>query len=98
MVQSTRGVVGFGASRYVQMLPRGRIPGPCSPAILLSSPDLGATMTQNLDCPIIAIEEHYWDAELASHFAGSEGSRSGRIEERLRDFGGERVADMNSAG
>jgi predicted TIM-barrel fold metal-dependent hydrolase len=68
------------------------------PAILYSSPDLGATMTQKLDCPIIAIEEHYWDVELASHFAGSEGSRSGRIEERLRDFGGERVADMNSAG
>ncbi|WP_353072084.1 amidohydrolase family protein [Tunturiibacter gelidoferens] len=55
-------------------------------------------MTQKLDCPVIAIEEHYWDAELASHFSGSEGSRSGRIEERLRDFGGDRIADMDSAG
>ena len=55
-------------------------------------------MTPELDCPIIAIEEHYWDAELASHFSGSEGSRFGRIEARLRDFGGDRIADMDSAG
>lgn len=55
-------------------------------------------MTERLDCPVIAIEEHYWDAELASHYTGSEGSRAGRIEERLRDFGGDRIADMDAAG
>ncbi|MBI2726537.1 MAG: amidohydrolase [Polaromonas sp.] len=46
----------------------------------------------------IAIEEHYWDDELASHFVGSEGSRAGPIEKRLRDFGGERISDMDRAG
>ena len=33
--------------------------------------------------PIIAIEEHYWDDELASHFSGPEGSKPGLIESRL---------------
>lgn len=47
---------------------------------------------------IIAIEEHYWDAELASHFEAQEGSRAGRMEARLLDLGGERVADMDRAG
>lgn len=47
---------------------------------------------------VIAVEEHYWDAELAAHFAGSEGSRAGGMEARLRDFGGERIADMDRAG
>ena len=48
--------------------------------------------------PVIAIEEHYWDDELASHFTGSEGSRAGKIEKRLRDFGGDRIKDMDTAG
>lgn len=47
---------------------------------------------------IIAVEEHYWDAELASYFQGAEASRAGRIEARLRDFGGDRIADMDRAG
>ena len=47
---------------------------------------------------VIAVEEHYWDAELASHFQGSEGSRPGQMEARLHDFGGERIADMDRAG
>ena len=48
--------------------------------------------------PIIAIEEHYWDAELASHFTGAEASRAGAIESRLRSFGGKRLTDMDEAG
>ena len=47
---------------------------------------------------VIAVEEHYWDAELASHFKGAEASRAGPMEARLRDFGGERIADMDRAG
>ncbi|MDO9437637.1 amidohydrolase family protein [Hydrogenophaga sp.] len=50
------------------------------------------------DHPVIAIEEHYWDDELASHFTGAEASRAGPIEKRLRDFGGERLRDMDAAG
>jgi len=48
--------------------------------------------------PIIAIEEHYWDDELAAHFSGPEGSKPGIIESRLRSFGGDRVRDMEAAG
>ncbi|MBI2726518.1 MAG: amidohydrolase [Polaromonas sp.] len=55
-------------------------------------------MFKNPRCQVIAIEEHYWDAELASHFVGAEGSRPGVIENRLRDFGGDRIADMDAAG
>ena len=55
-------------------------------------------MMKKPQCPIIAIEEHYWDDELASHFTGPEGSKPGLIEARLRSFGGDRVADMNAAG
>ena len=47
---------------------------------------------------IIAVEEHYWDPELASCFEGQEASRAGRVESRLRDFGGARLADMDRAG
>lgn len=47
---------------------------------------------------IIAIEEHFWDRELAATYRGVEASRPGRVEERLKDFGGERIADMDAAG
>ena len=46
---------------------------------------------------IIAIEEHYWDAELATHFKGTEAARAGDIEHRLYEFGGARIADMDAA-
>jgi 2,3-dihydroxybenzoate decarboxylase len=49
-------------------------------------------------CPIIAIEEHYWDPELASHFTGSEAGRGDKIQKRLEDFAGERIRDMDEAG
>ena len=38
-------------------------------------------------CPVIAIEEHYWDAELASHFTGIEAGRPGETQRRLDDLG-----------
>lgn len=50
------------------------------------------------DFPVIAIEEHYWDVELATHFEGVESSQAGNIESRLRDFGGDRIRDMDAAG
>ena len=31
------------------------------------------------NCPVIAIEEHYWDEELVSHFTGAEARRGGEI-------------------
>ena len=47
---------------------------------------------------IIAIEEHYWDDELAANFTGPEASKTGLIESRLRSLGGDRIADMDAAG
>jgi 2,3-dihydroxybenzoate decarboxylase len=50
------------------------------------------------NCPIIALEEHYWDRELASHFQGVEGSRDPEILERLFDTGELRLRLMDKAG
>jgi len=47
---------------------------------------------------IIAIEEHYWDDELAANFTGPEAGKTGLIESRLRSLGGDRIADMDAAG
>lgn len=57
-------------------------------------------MAEQRDYPIVAIEEHYWDAELASHFGGAEAaSRMPQpIVDRLQDFAGERIAGMDAAG
>jgi 2,3-dihydroxybenzoate decarboxylase len=52
-------------------------------------------MFKNPNCPIIAIEEHYWDAELAKHFIGSEAGRGGDVQERLFDLGANRIKEMD---
>ncbi len=49
-------------------------------------------------CPIIAIEEHYWDAELAKTYAGAEAGRPGDIHTRLHDFDDLRIKEMDEAG
>ncbi len=46
---------------------------------------------------VIALEEHYWDDEVASHFKGSEG-RSPDLLERLHDVGALRIREMDEAG
>jgi len=48
--------------------------------------------------PVIAIEEHYWDAELASHFTGLEAGRPGETQRRLDDLGALRLKEMDEAG
>jgi len=55
-------------------------------------------MMKKPDCPIIAIEEHYWDPELVKHYTGTEASRGGETEERLYDFGSRRLKEMDEAG
>ena len=49
-------------------------------------------------CPIIAIEEHYWDEELEKTYAGSEAGRPGEQFNRLHDFGPLRIKEMDDAG
>ena len=49
-------------------------------------------------CPVIAIEEHYWDEELEKTFTGSEAGRPGDQFNRLHDFGALRIKEMDDAG
>jgi 2,3-dihydroxybenzoate decarboxylase len=47
--------------------------------------------------PVIALEEHYYDAELAATFDGPEG-RGTEVCRRLLDLGALRLAEMDGAG
>jgi 2,3-dihydroxybenzoate decarboxylase len=55
-------------------------------------------MMKKPNCPIIALEEHYWDAELAKTFTGVEASRGGDTEKRLYDLGEWRLREMDEVG
>src|SRR5262249_17560137 len=55
-------------------------------------------MMKKPNCPIIAIEEHYWDPELAKHFTGPEAGRGSETDERLYDLGSLRLKEMDEAG
>ena len=55
-------------------------------------------MLKKPNCPVIALEEHYWDAELAKHFTGLEAGREGDISKRLHDLGALRLKEMDEAG
>jgi len=55
-------------------------------------------MMSKPNVPIIAIEEHYWDAELAKTFQGPEAGRPGDIHTRLHDFDNLRIKEMDEAG
>src|SRR3954465_6784451 len=47
---------------------------------------------------VIALEEHYWDAELVAMFPGREGKRVSDVEKRLLDMGELRLREMDEAG
>ncbi len=55
-------------------------------------------MFKKPNCPVVAIEEHYWDAELAATFTGVEAARPGPQAERLHDLGALRLREMDEAG
>jgi 2,3-dihydroxybenzoate decarboxylase len=46
---------------------------------------------------VIALEEHYWDADVAKHFDGAE-SRNPALRQRLDDLGALRIKEMDEAG
>ena len=48
--------------------------------------------------PVIALEEHYWDHELAQQLQGAEGTRSKDLLNRLYDVGELRLKEMDEAG
>src|ERR1019366_3362613 len=58
----------------------------------------GSVMFKKPNCPVIAIEEHYWDPELAKHFTGPEAGRGNETDERLYDLGALRIKEMDEAG
>jgi predicted TIM-barrel fold metal-dependent hydrolase len=49
-------------------------------------------------CAVIAVEEHYWDPELAKTYVGLESARPGPQHERLHDLGALRIKEMDEAG
>src|SRR5271168_4724978 len=49
-------------------------------------------------CPVIALEEHYWDEELAKTYTGGESGRPGEQQSRLYDLGALRLKEMDDAG
>jgi len=55
-------------------------------------------MMQKPNCPIIAIEEHYWDRELAGTYTGPEAGRGTDTDAMLYDLGNLRIKAMDEAG
>jgi 2,3-dihydroxybenzoate decarboxylase len=55
-------------------------------------------MFKQPNCPVIAIEEHYWDAELAKTYTGLEAGREGPQMQRLADLGALRLKEMDEVG
>ncbi len=47
---------------------------------------------------VIAIEEHYWDPELAEHFSASDAGGPSALREKLEDLGELRLKEMDAAG
>jgi predicted TIM-barrel fold metal-dependent hydrolase len=48
---------------------------------------------------VIAIEEHYWDPELLSHYSEAEiAGGAGRLRPKLEDLYDERISEMDAAG
>src|ERR1700733_8476205 len=58
----------------------------------------GAKMFRKPHCPVIALEEHYWDDELAKTYTGGEAGRPGDQMTRLFDLGALRLKEMDEAG
>jgi predicted TIM-barrel fold metal-dependent hydrolase len=48
--------------------------------------------------PVIALEEHYWDAELVAQLSGAEGTRSKDMLTKLHDLSEIRLREMDEAG
>src|SRR5262249_61857600 len=55
-------------------------------------------MLRALNCPVIALEEHYWDKKLAALFVGAEGVRDPEMLKRLYELGELRPREMDDAG
>jgi len=55
-------------------------------------------MTTKAESRVIAIEEHYQDAELAKHYPEADKPRNAKLIEQLEDMGAARLKTMDEAG
>jgi 2,3-dihydroxybenzoate decarboxylase len=55
-------------------------------------------MNKKLNCPVIAIEEHYWDTELTAAWDASDRFAPPEMQKRLFDFDEMRIQEMDEAG
>ena len=55
-------------------------------------------MLQKPNCPIITLEEHYWDEELSGHFSGLDSGGPPETRKKLLDVGEIRLKEMDEAG
>ena len=55
-------------------------------------------MLKKPNCPVIAIEEHYSDAELIALFEGLDAAAPPHVLQKLADTGAARLKDMDEAG
>ncbi|MET0537639.1 MAG: amidohydrolase family protein [Xanthobacteraceae bacterium] len=55
-------------------------------------------MLEKPSCEVIALEEHYWDRELADTYEGIERVSDAKTIERLCDLGALRLREMDEAG
>jgi len=55
------------------------------------------SMATNNKPLVIALEEHYWDAEVAKTFESAE-ARNPALRQRLDDLGALRLREMDEAG
>ncbi len=62
------------------------------------APSEGETMTILNGQRVIAIEEHYYDPEMAAHFTGIDATTGGFVRESLEDLGERRIKSMDEAG
>lgn len=55
-------------------------------------------MLKKPNCPVIALEEHYWDVELVATFKGLDAGGNPQLAARLGEVGAARIKDMDEAG
>lgn len=55
-------------------------------------------MNKKPHCPVIALEEHYWDAELAAAWDAADRFAPPEMQKRLGDLGELRLKEMDEAG
>jgi 2,3-dihydroxybenzoate decarboxylase len=58
----------------------------------------GRNMLQSPNCPIVTLEDHYWDEELIARWERADLFGGPEIEKRLRDLDELRIGEMDEAG